>query len=247
MVPESSHSTFAISGIPLEIIDLSVEVSRSTFGPPSTNVPVTFEEFHRGPGFWQVTSVCQSLHTGTHIDTPLHCLPEGKTTDDVALADVSGEIRFFDIPKAAGEGVSRADLEATDSGLSPGEIAVLATGWTDRSWGRFPQFFTESPYLELDAAKWLVERRPKAVVFDFFEEYAARKPQFTSEEFVVHRELLGAGIYLIEQATNLASLKGRAALLFAAFYKVKGMEGAPARLFALSSAVSGQDGRTIQH
>ncbi len=25
-----------------------------------------------GPGFWQVSSVHQSLHTGAHIDSPLH-------------------------------------------------------------------------------------------------------------------------------------------------------------------------------
>jgi len=222
-----------LSGIPGTIVDLSVEVSDRTFGPPSTNVPVTFEQFHRGPGFWRVSSVCQSLHTGTHVDTPLHCFPDGGTTDQVKLEDVSGEIAFFDVPKGPSQAVTRADLEAANRGLREGQIAVLATGWTDRSWGEFPRFFTDSPYLEPEAAGWLAQRKPKAVAFDFFEEYAARKKDFTSEEFVVHRTLLGAGIYLIEQATNLRAIREEPAVIFAAFNKLRGMEGAPARLFAL--------------
>jgi kynurenine formamidase len=101
-------------------------------------------------------------------------------------------------------------------------------------YGTFPDYFTQSPYLELDGARWLTARRPAAVVFDFFEEYSARLPNFTSEEFVVHRELLGNGLVIVEGATNLGALKGiRDPQVFAPFFKVAGTEGAPARIFAL--------------
>jgi arylformamidase len=217
-----------------DILDLSVWVDGDTYGPPSTNARWSAEEHHRGPGFWQVSSVCQSLHTGTHIDTPLHCFADGGTTSELRLEDICGEVALFDLVKDPNEGVTASDLSAADPGLVPGQVAVLATGWTDRMWGQFPEYYVRSPFLETDAAEWLVERRPKAVVFDFFEEYAARKPAFTSEEFVVHRILLGAGIYLVEQTTNLASLRGRRATIFPAFYKVQGVEGAPARVFAVA-------------
>lgn len=218
------------------IIDLSVPVGTDTVGPPSTNVRVNMERHHRGPGFWQVTSVAQSLHTGTHIDTPLHCFADGGTTDQLALEDICGPVALFDLPKGPSEPVTRTDLEAADPGLRSDQIAVLRTGWSDRQWGRFPDFFVNSPYLEPEAATWLAERHPKAAAFDFFEEYSARLPEFGSEDFVVHRILLGAGVYLIEQTTNLGALKGVDATLYAAFYKLRGAEGAPARVFAVADS-----------
>ena len=62
----------------------------------------------------------------------------------------------------------------------------------------------------------------------------ARFPDFTSEDFVVHRQLLGSGITIVEGATNLGALRGvRQAQVFAPFFKIAGTEGAPARIFAL--------------
>jgi arylformamidase len=216
-----------------ELVDLSVEVSGRTFGPPSTNVPVKVDRFRRGPGFWQVSSIEASVHTGTHIDTPLHVFADGKTTSDTALRDLSGRAAYFGLDKGESEPVTAGDLEAADPGLRPGEVAVLATGWTDRMWGTFPDYYVRSPYLHESAARWLAERHPTAVVFDFFEEECARRADFTSEDFVVHRILLGAGIYLVEQATALAQLQDASATLYAAFYRLADCDGAPARLFAV--------------
>ncbi len=215
------------------LVDLSVEVSTSTIGPPSTNVPVQVERFHRGPGFWQVSSVHASVHTGTHIDTPLHCFADGKTTSDASLTDLSGRVAYFGLDKGPSQPVTAEDLAAADPGLGPGEVAVLATGWTDAMWGKFPDYYVNSPYLHESAAHWLVGRRPTAVVFDFFEEECARRTDFTSEDFIVHRILLGAGIYLVEHATALSRLQGKNAMIYAAFYRIAHCDGAPARLFAL--------------
>ena len=52
------------------LIDLSVGVNANTLSPPSTNIRVEITPHHRGPGFWQVSSVNQGLHTGAHIDSP---------------------------------------------------------------------------------------------------------------------------------------------------------------------------------
>jgi kynurenine formamidase len=79
----------------------------------------------------------------------------------------------------------------------------------------------------------LVGLRPKAACFDFFEEYSARLPKFTSEDFRVQRTFLGRGIVIIEQATRLGELLGKRFDFFAPFYKVVGAEGAPARIFAV--------------
>ncbi len=217
------------------IVDLSVTVTSETKGPPSTNVRVTLEPQRRGPGFWQVTHIHESLHTGAHVDSPLHCFADGRTMVETPLEKVIGRGVLFDLSHlGANSAVTADELQKADPGLRAGEIALLHTSWTDRMYGTFPDYFTQSPYLDLSGAQWLVSKRPNAVVFDFFEEYMARDPNFTSEDFVVHRELLGNEIVIVEGATNLGALKGRANVqFFAPFFKIAGTEGAPARFFAI--------------
>ncbi len=216
------------------IVDLTVPVGAETKSPPSTDMRVELEQHRRGPGFWQVTSIHQSLHTGTHVDSGLHCYEDGGTTDAITLDQVCGDAVIFDLGELAPSTEITAEmLQGADPGLREGQIAIVRTAWTDRAWGDFPRFFTESPYLAVEAAEWLAARRPKAVCFDFFEEYSARLPALTSEDFRVHMAFLGKGIVIIEQATRLGELVGKSFDFFAPFYKVVGAEGAPARIFAV--------------
>ncbi len=81
-------------------------------------------------------------------------------------------------------------------------------------------------------AEWLVAKDVKNIGFDFFEEYCARLPDFSSEDFPMHRVILGAGVVIMEGLTNLAALPQRRVDFAAPFYKIAGTEGAPARFFA---------------
>lgn len=216
------------------IVDLSVPVGADTKSPPSTDMRVELQRHRRGPGFWQVTSIRQSLHTGSHVDSALHCYEDGGTTDGIALDQVCGDAVIFDLGELPpSTEITQGMLEGADPGLREGQIAIVRTAWTDRAWGDFPRFFVDSPYLAIEAAEWLAARRPKAVCFDFFEEYSARLPEFTSEDFRVHMAFLGRGIVIIEQATRLGELVGRSFDFFAPFSRVVGAEGAPARIFAV--------------
>lgn len=218
-----------------KVTDLTVTVGAETKSPPSTDMRVALERHRRGPGFWQVTSVSQSLHTGSHIDSALHCFPDGGTTAEIPLENVIGEAFVFDCSYAEPEQpIEVRDLEKSYTGVDEELILIVRTDWTDRSWGRFPEFFTRSPYLTEEAAEWLTARRPRALGFDFFEEYSARLPDFSSEDFVCHRLMLGAGVPLLEQITNLSAVGKTRFDFFAPFYKIAGTEGAPARFFALS-------------
>lgn len=216
------------------IVDLTVPVGTDTKSPPSTDMPVEFQRHNRGPGFWQVTSINQSLHTGSHVDSALHCYEDGGTTAEISLDQVIGDAVLFDLGELEpATEITIEHLERADPGLAKGQIGIVRSGWTDRAWGDFPRFFVDSPYLSPAAARWLAAREPKAVCFDFFEEYSARLPEFGSEDFVVHKAFLEKGIVLIEQATRLHELVGKRFDFFAPFYKIVGTEGAPARIFAL--------------
>jgi kynurenine formamidase len=60
-------------------------------------------------------------------------------------------------------------------------------------------------------------------------------PDFTSEEFIIHKVILENGAILMQQMTNLSQLPtgGKRFQFFAPFIKIQGAEGSPARYFAV--------------
>jgi kynurenine formamidase len=216
-------------------IDLSVTVDDRTLSPPSTNLRLEITPHHRGPGFWQVSSVRQSLHTGAHIDSPLHVFKDGITTAEISLDQVMGEAIVVDLSFVGpNHGITIDDLRRGGADdVRRGDIVLLRTDWTDRMYGRWPDYFVQSPWFPPESAEWLVARGAKSVGFDFFEEYCARLPDFTSEDFPMHRVILGAGVVIMEGLTNLGALPRRRVEFAAPFYKIAGTEGAPARFLAI--------------
>ncbi|HEX6542247.1 MAG TPA: cyclase family protein [Ktedonobacterales bacterium] len=216
------------------IIDLSVPIDTETYGPPSTKVRLHLEPHLRGPNFWIANTVSMSLHTGSHVDAPSHVFQQGETMDRLTVADLVARPVIIRLPDV-GESQPVTAAHLRQKPVHEGDIVLLNTGWSDRMWGTFPDYYTRSPFLEPEAARYLADARIRAVGFDFFEEYAARLPAFTSDDFVVHQTLLGAGVTLLEQMTNLSSLSD-GALFIAAPIKIRGVEGAPARFLALEDA-----------
>jgi len=216
-----------------KLIDLSVAVNSETLSPPSTNIRVEITPHRRGPGFWQVSSVNQGLHTGAHIDSPLHVFKDGITTAEITLEQVIGEAVTIDLSfVGANHRITVDDLKRGGADkVKKGEIVLLRTDWTDKMYGKWPEYFTQSPFFPPESAEWLVAKGPKSIGFDFFEEYCARLPDFTSEDFPMHRVILGAGIVIMEGITNLGALPRRRVPFYAPFYKIEGTEGAPARFF----------------
>ena len=224
-----------------KIVDLSPAVPHGFKGPPSTDLGVQLEvRTKNGTGYWQSTQLdLMSLHTGTHVESALHTIENGEAIDEVALDRVIGEAVVLDLtPTEPMQIIDVADLEeankrleASGESIRPGDILLLRTDWAQRHIGT-QRYFKESSGLTEEAAKVIVDRTPKSVGCDFFEEPAARQPGWTADQFVVHGAILGADIPLIEGLVNLKDLPPRVRF-FAPFYKFSGVESAPARAFAL--------------
>jgi arylformamidase len=216
------------------LVDLSPSVPEGFKGPPSTDVGVQFDVRVKA-GYWQSAQAALSCHTGCHVESALHVFEGGESIEAVSLDRVIGSAVVLDLtPVDAGALIEPAVLEralrAAGETLRPGEIILLRTDWAQRAIGT-PRYFPESPALTSEAAQWIVDRQPKCVGCDFFEEPAARAPGWAPEDFVVHRTLLGAGIVLVEGLVNLRELPPRCEF-FAPFYKFAGIDAAPARAFA---------------
>jgi len=219
----------------MRIVDLTVAIGPGTLSPPSVNMPLKLTPRFRGPGYWRASSVEMLLHTGSHVDFSTHVKADGETANDVPLECISGEAVVVNVGSCApSHGISVADLERCAPEIHAGAIVLVRTDWTDRMWGRFPEYYLTSPYCTAEAARWIVAKRPKAIGFDCFSEYSARLPDFTSEDFVIHKIILEAGAYYFQQMTNLGALPtDRRFVLFAPCLKMRGAEGSPARFFAL--------------
>lgn len=222
----------------MRIIDLSPPVPQGFKGPPSTNLGVQFD-VRTKPGYWQSASVTMSLHTGCHVESGLHCIEGGETIDELGLDRVIGDAVVLDLtPVQPGQIIdtpdlerARENLEAAGESIQPNDIVLVRTDWAQRAIGT-PDYFPNSPGLTEAAAHWLVQRRPKCVGCDFFEEPAARTPGWTADQFVVHRAILSAGIPLIEGIVNLRELPLRSQF-FAPFYRFAGIDSSLARAFAV--------------
>ena len=224
-----------------KIIDLSPGVPQGFKGPPSTNVGVQFEVKTKrdGGAYWQSGKVYMSLHTGCHVESALHCFENGEAIDRVSLERVIGSAVILDLTPVEERAI--IDVEDLERGrkrlgergetMKAGDIILLRTDWAQRAIGT-PTYFPQSPGLTEAAARWLVEKRPKCIGCDFFEEPAARQPGWTADQFVVHRAILGAGIPLIEGLVHLKDLPPRCQF-FAPFYHFAGIDSAPARAFAV--------------
>jgi len=226
------------------IVDLSPLVPRGFMGPPSTNIGVQLEVRTKratdgSNAYWQSGQVTMSLHTGTHVESALHSFENGEPMEEIGLDRVIGNAVLLDLTPVEPEALvdvpdlerARERLAARGEEVRAGDILLLRTDWAQRAIGT-RDYFPHSPGLTEAAAHWLVERQPKLVVCDFFEEPAARRPGWTAEEFVVHRIILGAGIPLVEGVVNLRELPPRCQF-FAPFYRFAGIDSSLARAFAL--------------
>ena len=180
------------------------------------------------------TVVTLNTHIGTHIDAPRHFYADGGAVDELALdrlvmrhavvLDVSG--------KPAGAGITAADLDRAGVVPKPGEIAVIKTLWTDRAWGK-AEFWADTIHLEPSVGEWITAREVAAVAMDCFPEKPFWRMQLTpAERGANHKRWLKAGIPMIQMLTNLGAIRDRF-MLVALPLRLKGMDGAPARVVGI--------------
>lgn len=220
----------------IKIVDLTTPIGQGTLSPPSVNLQLALDTKFRGPGFWRASSVTMVLHTGSHVDFSLHVRENGESAADVPLDKVCGEALVIDLGEVEpSHPITVEDIDRNDRlGIRKGDIVLVRTAWTERMWDNFPAYYLTSPYCTPEAARYLVSKDVKAIGFDCFSEYCARLPDFTSEDFIIHKIILESGRYYFQQMMNLGALpRDRRFQFYAPFMKIREGEGSPARFFAV--------------
>jgi arylformamidase len=157
-----------------------------------------------------------SAHVGTHVDAPLHFIAGGTDVALLSLDVLVGPARVVTLP----------DLDAiTASSLAQLELSgvsrlLFKTRNSSLTRTRFVEDFVA---LSVDAAQWVVERGVRLVGVDYF------SVEHFGGDGSVHRELLGAGVIVVE-GLDLGDVPPGDYTLFCLPLKLVGSEGAPARV-----------------
>jgi kynurenine formamidase len=182
-------------------------------------------------------------HYGTHLDAPAHFPPGTTTVDRIAPEKFFGPAVVLDVTKEAERDpdyqLSAKDISAWEQkhGSVPvGAIVVLRTGWSAR-WPDVARYRNQDangkmhfPGFSVEAAKVLLARQVSGLGCDTLSIDPGNSP-----DFPVHRLVLGAGVYQLENLADLSGLPETGALVIAAPIKLEGGSGGAVRVFALAA------------
>ncbi len=209
----------------VRVVDLSLDIydRAPTFAPD----PATAVAAHLGIGDlgYNISQLSMSTHFGTHLDAPFHFFEDGETVEQLDLRRGIGPAVVIDLRhKVRNEEIGLEDLESYTHRLGRGSRVVLHTGW-DQQYPQ-PHYFSDQPYIGLEACTWLVERGVSTVAMDM-------PTIFPAEYIKAHHILLGAKILVIEGLARLDQLTSDEVILMALPLRIRGRDGSPCRAIAL--------------
>jgi kynurenine formamidase len=243
--PKISEQDSMLQGIPTgktRVLDLSYAINDKLVSWPGdekyfeAKINATVEKngyFTRS--FWMLE------HYGTHLDAPAHFPPGKATVDQIPPNKLFGPAVLLDARDEADKDadyrlpISQIEKwERTHGRIPPGAIVLLRTGWASR-WPNAQKYRNQDqqrkmhfPGFSVEAAKMLVERGVSGLGCDTLSiDYGA------SEDFSVHHLALGAGLYHLENLSDLSAVPETGAFLVVAPIKLEGGSGGPVRVFAL--------------
>jgi arylformamidase len=164
-------------------------------------------------------------HIGTHIDAPAHLIQDGDTLDDIGLERLVTDAVTLDFRDHAKGFLGLGDIASHLEQIRPGDLLFICSG-NDRNWGT-EAYWTDWCYPDPEASRAIIARGISGIGFD-----GPSADPVETTTFELHRIWLAAGRLLVENLRNLSELPARTRVVVAPM-KVRGANGAPARVFAL--------------
>ena len=216
-----------------EIIDLTLTLENGMPAWPTQArySSVVYESYDQGDTALH-SMIIFSEHTGTHIDAPRHFVKGAAGIDQVPPDTVIGRLIFIDASHLKSNEVLPSSFikafEEKNVPLEKKDIVLFRFGW-DEKYALQPyskDFLKDWPGLSEEAGRYLVSKEVAAVGTD-----AMSLDAYNVEVNVCHNLLLGAGIPIIENVTNLK--KRLVSFAIGLPNKFKNGSGSPLRLIAI--------------
>ena len=168
------------------------------------------------------SSMYMNLHTGTHIDAPYHVDIMGDTIETMDLNKLVTKCRVLDLTMVV-DGITKEDL--IDKAIKPGEFLLLKTknSFTE-------EFEPDFVFVKKSGAEYLAEKGIIGVAIDSF------GIERSQPEHETHKILFSKGIIIIE-GVRLKEIEEAEYLMCALPLKIKGVDGAPARIILIKDLI----------
>ena len=203
-----------------DYLDISLTISPDLPHWPGSPLPELSRrrDMRRGDAVNDSTLVC-GVHTGTHVDAPLHFLADGADVTQLSLDVLIGPAVVATLPEV--DAVTADDLEALN--LPVDTRRLLLRTRNSECWRRGDRDFRpDFVALTTDAARWIVAQGIRLIGVDYLSVQIFRGDPQT------HIALLQAGVVIVE-GLNLAEVAAGAYELICLPLKLANAEGAPAR------------------
>jgi len=155
------------------------------------------------------------VHTGTHIDAPLHMINEGATFESIPLEKLVGPVKVFDLTTVE-DGITITDLQHLD--IQENDFILFKTRNSFED-----EFNYEFIFLKEDGAHYLAERNIRGVGID------ALGVERSQPGHPTHKALFDANIIVIE-GLRLKNVPADQYFMVAAPLKLVGTDASPARV-----------------
>ena len=190
----------------MRIYDVTKDLSESSDlypgDPPTVFHRISDIELHDP---FTLTSVSMGAHAGTHIDAPSHLIRGGITIDEIPLSTLIGPAQVLTV-------TNQVDIQSLMPLNDYNVPRVLLK--TEGSNG----------HLTADVAEWIIKLGVNLIGVD-----AVSVDPPGEKSLIAHHILLGAGVIIVE-GLDLTKIHSGLYNLFCLPLKLKGLEGAPARV-----------------
>lgn len=182
---------------------------------------------------FRVQTIEMYAGVGTHMDAPSHCIPGTMDIDNIPLNQLIAPCVVIDVSMKANESyqvglVDINNFEEQYGKINPNTFVVIRTGW-DKFWDNPAKYRNNLifPTVSASVAELLLKRGIIGLGVDTL------SPDAAESDFPVHRMLLGAGKYIVENIANSAQLPPIGATTMALPIKIQSGTESPIRLIAL--------------
>ena len=204
----------------MKIYDISMAIAPNmqVYKNKTENKPTLQVNRDFGSSSAYESALAMHMHTGTHMDAPLHMIEGGKTIDQTDLSKVVTWCKVLDLTAAA-DCITKSDLQSKQ--IEPGDFVLLKTRNSLQE-----EFDNSFVYLEKSGAQFLADRGVIGVGIDSLGIERAQPNHET------HIALLGSDIPILE-GLRLAHIEAGRYFLLAVPLSIAGAEAAPVRALLL--------------
>lgn len=212
----------------MKIYDISMKIQHdmAVYKNKDSKKPIikVLQDFSSGSAY--ESNITMDMHTGTHIDAPLHMIENGSAIEELDLERVVTHCKVIDFTAVENK-ITKDDF--LNKEINKDDFIILKTKNSFND-----EFDFNFVYLEKSGAEYLKDKKIKGVGIDAL---GIERSQAGHE---THKTLLGNGITIIE-GLRLKDIREGNYMLCALPLRIDNVEAAPARAILIEEKSRNQN------